>query len=177
MNIPDDNSIFLKGKKLSISRTTLLEVGFPAIVSIATWFGLRFALYTTRPFGCDDCAYEELWEGLGYPLFSTYVIPFVVFLTISAAFFVRAFRNKFHYFSLMGSLAFSFPLFILPAFLLISVISLFCLPFGFIAAIIATVEMIITRKYLGNWVSLFYNGAWLVIFGKFMSRYLQLYGD
>ena len=177
MNISEDNPVLLKDTKPLISGATLLDVGFPAIVSIATWFGLRFALYRTLPFGCDDCTYEELWEGLGYPLFSRYAILFVVFLTFSATFLIRAIRQKFHYFSLMGSLSFSFPLFILPTFLLINVISLYCLPIGLIVAVIATVEMIITRKYIGNWVSLAYNWAWLVVFGEFMGRYLQSYGD
>jgi len=126
-----------------------------------------------------DCGWtnEQSWKAFGYPLFSTYAIPFVVFLTISAAFLVRAIRDNLHHFSVIGSLAFSFPLFILPAFLLINVFSLPLLPIGLILAIIATAQMIIARQYIGNWVSVPYNWAWFIIFSDFIRQYLEWYGD
>ena len=182
-----DNPIVLKNSERSPFSLNALELGFAVLVGVATWFWLNNSLHSTLPFPCGssangvsiDCGWTEqqAWETLGYPIFSTYAIPLVLFLTFSGIFFVRSIRKDVRHFSAIGNLAFSYPIFSFLGFFILSVFSLPCLPIGLVLAIIALINSGETKNYKWDWASLPYNLAWLVIFGLFIGQVLDSYGD
>ena len=187
MNISKDNSIILNKNERSPFWLNVFELGVAVAVGVATWFALSKSLHSTLPFPCGssvndvsiDCGWTEkqAWETLGYPLFSTYVIPLVLFLAISSVFLVRSLRKTVGHFSTMGKLALSFPIFAFLSFSLLSVFSLPCLPLGLALSIVATINSVKTKNYKWDWVSLPFNLTWLVIFGAFIGQFLNSYGD
>jgi hypothetical protein len=187
MSTPKDNQTILKNDEQSLFSLNALELGFAVLGGIATWFWLSNTLHSTLPFPCDssvngisiECGWtkEQAWEALGRPLFSTYVIPLVLFLAISSIFLVRSIRKEVRHFSTIANLAFSYPIFSFLGFFILSVFSLPCLPIGLVLAIIAAINSGKTKNYKMDWISLPFNLAWLVIFGLFISQFLDTYGD
>lgn len=187
MSLSKDNPIFLKNNERLPFSLSALELGFSVLIGVATWFGLSNSLHSMLPFPCGSsmngvsigCGWtkQQAWETLGYPLFSTYAIPLVLFLAISAMFLVRSIRKNDRHFSTIGNLAISFPIFAFLGFFLLSVFSLIFLPVGLVLAITATINSGMTKNYKLDWVSLPCNLTWLVIFGLFIGQFLNSYGE
>lgn len=187
MNIHNDRPLMMFDNKRSPLALNAIEIGFAVFVGIGAWLGLNVFLHSVLPFPCGssvndipiNCGWteEQAWETLGSPLFSTYAVPFVLFLAISAIFFVRSIRKDVYGFSAIGNLALSFPIFGFLGFYLFSVFSLFFLPVGIALAIVATINSAITKNHKWDWVSLPFNMIWLVIFGLFICQFLNSYGD
>jgi len=187
MNTLKDNPIVLDENERPPYSLNALELGLVVIVGVATWFGFSRFLHSSLPFPCGssvngmliDCGWTEkqAWESLGYPLFSTYSIPLVMFLTVSSVFLLRSIRKDVYHFSTTGNLAFSFSIFSFIGFLLLNVFGLVLLPVGLVLAIIATINSKRTRSYRWDWVSLPFNLIWLVTFGSFVAQFLNSYGD
>ena len=165
----------------------VFELGISILVGMATWFWLRSFLHSTLPFPCGssvnhvliDCGWTEqqAWGALGYPLFSTYGIPFALFLGISCMFLIHSIRKNVRYFSTMGNLSLSFPIFAFVSFFLLSVFSLPFQPVGLVLAIIASINSGESKNHRWDWVSLPFNLLWLVVFGLFIAQFLNSYGD
>ena len=180
-------TVDLIDNKRSPFSLSILEIGCVVLVGVATWFGFRSSLHSTLPYPCGssinnipiDCSWteEQAWETLGYPLFSIYAIPLVLFLSISAVFLLRSIRQDVRHFSVFGNLALSYPIFSFLGFFLLSVFSQICLPGGLVFAILATIIFGTSKKNKWDWVSLPYNLIWLVVFGSFIDQFLNSYGD
>ena len=183
-----DTPISSTDKQRSPFTLSVLEITLAIIVGLAAWFGLRGYLQSALPFPCDssindltlNCGWteEQAWQTLGYPLFSTYAIPLVLLLAMSGVFLVRSIRRDVRQFSVMGNLALSWPIFSVLGFFFLSVFSLIFLPIGLVLAIIATINsQELEKRYKWDWVSLPFSLAWLVVFGMFIGKLLNLYGD
>ncbi len=183
-----DTPISSTDKQRSPFTLSVLEITLAIIVGLAAWFGLRGYLQSALPFPCDssindltlNCGWteEQAWQTLGYPLFSTYAIPLVLLLAMSGVFLVRSIRRDVRQFSVMGNLALSWPIFSVLGFFFLSVFSLIFLPIGFVLAIIATINsQELEKGYKWDWFSLPFSLAWLVVFGMFIGKLLNLYGD
>jgi hypothetical protein len=187
MNISKDNPVYLNDNKHSPLSLSAVELGFSILVGVATWFGLSKFLHSTLPYPCGssgngvpiDCGWtqQQAWETLGNPLFSVYAVPLVLFIATSGIFMIRSVRKDVHHFSMIGNLAFSFPIFAFLSFVFLSVFSLYCLPIGLALSILAMINSGKAKKYKWAWVSLPFNLAWLIIFGSFISQFLNSYGD
>jgi hypothetical protein len=162
---------------------SIIEIVLAILVGLVTWFGLRKYIQSTLPFPCTSSSVDYIsseeysWQFLGYPLFSTYALPLIFFLTISTIFLVRAIRRNDLHFSVIGNLALSWPIFSFLGFLLFNTFSLVFFPIGLALSIIAMMDSVMTKRLKWDWLSIPFNLAWLVVFGSFVGRFLSLYGD
>jgi hypothetical protein len=188
MSISIDNPNSPTDNKRSPFTLSILEISLAIFVGLASWFGLRGFLQSALPFPCGssvndltiNCGWtaEQAWQTLGYPMFSTYAIPLVSLLAISSVFLVRSIRRDVRQFSVIGNLALSWPIFSFLGFFFLSVFSLIFLPIGFVLAILATINsQELDKRYKWDWVSLPFSLIWLVVFGMFIGKILNIYGD
>jgi hypothetical protein len=187
MNLTKGNPVTLNKKERSPFLLSMFELGILCLVGTATWFGLRNFLHSTLPFPCGSsvngvsigCGWTEqqAWETLGNPLFSTYAIPLGLLTAISSIFLIRSVRMDVHHFSIIGNLAFSFPIFAFLGFFFLSVFSLPCMPVGLALSIMAVIISGKAKSAKWDWISLPFNLVWLVIFGRFIGQFLNSYGD
>jgi len=160
-----------------------MEILAAALAAILTWFGLRFILYYTLPFPCNepsppDCTYNGSWANLGHPLFSSFALPMMFILSASAIFLVRGIRKDVCYFSSIGHYALAWPLISFPLLNILSFFSLYCLPIGIGLAFIAAIKSIVTRRNWGDLIALPLSVAWFwFAFVYFDSHWWMAYGD
>jgi hypothetical protein len=172
---------------LSIFRLNKFEFLVAVLTGIAAWTGFRSILRGTLPYGCNDyingeripCGwtYEESWTKLGHSLFSSFSVPIVVILAMSAVFLVRAIRRDERYFSTLGNLALAWPLISFPLLSLISFFSLYCLPIGVGIALIAAIKSVDTKRNFGDWIALVLSLVWFLVGFIYFDRWWILYGD
>ena len=120
---------------LSAFRLSKLEVLIAILTGIATWIGFRNILRATLPYPCGAAingelipcgwTYEESWTQRGHSLFSSFSVPIVIILAVSAVFLIRAIRKDERYFSTLGNLAFAWPLISFPLLNVFSFLSLY----------------------------------------------------
>jgi hypothetical protein len=173
-----------KRSALSLNKT---EAAFAGIVALVTWFGVLSFLHSLVPFSCGDtisnipinydCAPQQLWQTLGLPLFSRFVIPLVLFNALAGVFLVRSFRRDVRDFSVLGSLALAWPLISTLAIHFLFYFGLCILPVGFALSIPATILSVEEKRDRLDWVSLPLSFISMVVCGWYLSQLVSLYGD
>jgi hypothetical protein len=172
---------------LSIFRLNKLECLVAVLTSIAAWVGFRSYLQGILPYGCNDyigderipChwTYQESWTVLGRSLFSSFSIPIVLILAVSAVFLLRAIRRDEGYFSTLGNLALAWPLISFPLANLFSFFGFYCLTIGVGVALIGGLKSLITKRNSGDWIALLFSIAWLWLLLIYMAQWWNRYGD
>jgi hypothetical protein len=178
-----------KNNKRPLFKLNATETGIAIASGIIAWFIIRNILQSTLPYPCGsevgetliDCGwtYTQSWEELGSKIFNIYAVPIIIFISASVIFLVRLTRKETSYFSALGNLSMAWPL---PSFLIMHfpILGLYCLPIGFILAIIATIlsaESEEEKKYKLDWVTLPFNLLWLVVSSSYFSAFWNAYGD
>jgi hypothetical protein len=163
------------------------EIVFAIAVVLVTIFGLWSFLHTALPYSCgltvDDvlmpCGWtkEEAWQLLGLPLFSKYVVPFVLLNAVAAVFLLRVIRKDRRGFSLLGSLALAWPMFCLLGIHFLGYFSIYCFPIGLIFGVIATFIPLSGQGKKLDWISLPINLLSMVSCFMYLAELLELYGD
>ena len=191
---PIENAGVSSGKSQSIIDTSLstfrlskLEIVIATLTGIATWVGFRSILHGTLPYPCGAAingeeipcgwTYEESWTELGHSLFSSFSVPIVIILAMSAVFLLRAIRRDDRYFSTLGNLALAWPLISFPLLNLLSFFSLYCLPIGVGIAFIGGLKSLNTKRNLGDWIALALSVAWFLLGFIYFDQWWNRYGD
>ena len=191
---PIENLGAAPGKRQSIIDTILSalllsksEVLVASLTGIATWLGFRSSLSGTLPYPCGTAingelipcgwTYGESWTQRGHSLFSTFSVPIVIILAMSAVFLLRAIRKDERYFSILGNLAVAWPLISFPLANLFSFYSGYCLPIGVGIALIAGLKSLNTKRNSADWIALLFSVAWLLFLLIYMDQWWNRYGD
>ncbi len=191
---PIENIDIVAGERQSIISTSLSvfrlskpEILIAILTGMATWIGFRSILRGTLPYPCGaeingepiPCGwtYEQSWTVLGHSLFSSFSIPIVIILAMSAVFLWRAIRRDERYFSTLGNLALAWPLISFPLLNILSFFSLYCLPIGVGIAFIGGLKSINTQRNLRDWIALFLSIVWLVLSMIYFEQWWNRYGD
>jgi hypothetical protein len=174
-NTKDGKNESVKYYMVSLFRLSSLEIVIACLAGFATWVGFRNILQRTLPYPYD-ITYDESWTDLGQSLFSLFVIPIVLILSLSAVFLFRAITKDERYFSRLGNLALAFPLVSFPLLNLLSFFSLYCLPIGVGIAAIATLKST-DKKNSRDWIALALSFAWLLVGFIYFNQWWDYYGD
>lgn len=174
-NIKHEGNQSTKDYVLSLFRLSSLEIVIACLTGITTWIGFRNILQKTLPYPYD-ITYEESWTNLGQPLFSLFIIPGVLILSLSAVSLFRAIRKDERHFSRLGNLALAWPLVAFPLLNLLSFFSLYCLPVGTGIALIATLKST-NKENSGDWITLVVSIAWLFVGFIYFGQWWDYYGD
>ena len=172
--------------KASFSLSSV-ELGFSMLVGVAIAWALRSLIYSELPetcgpdidiayIGCDYTWTPQLaWELRGRPLFLTYVIPYVLCLTISGIFLLRSIRRDVRQFSMIANLAFSFPALGFIGLMFHNIVSCYFSLLGLVLAVFAALNSARFQGRERDWLSLPFNLVWIVIFIFFVFHYFSLY--
>ena len=169
----------MKKKRSPISLNTLeLTIGIGA--GIATWFSLRYFLWSNSPFSYHEGEPLPLWFTDGrQELFDLTVIPMVAIMAISAIFLLRGIQNQDIKFSTrMSNLAIAYPLFGFVTVNTLGFFSLYCLPIGFIFAFVSYGDFI--RRTESKWegiAAIAWNVIWISVSFLYFNQLETLYGD
>jgi len=172
---------------LSTFRLSILEIFIAIFTGIATWIGFRSILRATLPYPCGAAingeeipcgwTYEESWTKLGSSLFSSFSVPIVIILAMSAVFLLRAVRRDERYFSTLGNLALAWPLISFPLLNVLSFFSLYCLLVGMGIALIGGLKSLNTKRNVRDWIALALSVAWVWLGIIYFDQWWNLYGD
>ena len=172
---------------VSAFRLSKLEILIATLTGVATWIGFRNILRATLPYPCGAAingelipcgwTYEGSWTERGHSLFSSFSVPIVVILAVSAVFLFRAIRKDERYFSTFGNLALAWPLISFPLLNLLSFFSLYCLPIGVAIAFIGGLKSLNTKRNFGDWIALVLSVAWLLLSLIYFDQWWNRYGD
>ncbi len=147
--------IFLE-KGRSPFKLSIVELLAAALAGVLTWLAMYAYLSSLIPFGHynedpktwlpEVAAYRAYWLARS-------AVPFVTIAIISAISIVRCIRNDVRHFSRLGHSALA-----LQSFFFLSPLGYFCFPYsvalGLGLAILASLEMVVRRKNIGNLTTL-----------------------
>src|SRR6185503_1601853 len=158
-----DNLVPATDNKRSAFSLNKIEVAFAGVIALVTWFGLRSFLHSLVPFSCGsainnipidyDCTQEQVWQTLGLPVFSRFIIPLVLFNALAGVFLVRVIRRDVRDFSVVGSLALAWQLISMLGIHFLLYFGICVLPIGFALGIIATMLSVEERRDKLDWTS------------------------
>ena len=187
MDFFKENHISLPDERRSPFSVSASEITFVIIAALLTWFGLRIYLHSLMPYPCTffidnvpvDCNWtrEQAWQTLGIPLFSKYIIPFLVLNTAAAVSFVRIFRRDVRGVSRLGSVALAWPLVSFFGIHFLFYAGLCSLPVGFMVALVATVTSVVEKRFALDRISLPVSILNIIACGMYLNNLAAVYGD
>jgi hypothetical protein len=150
-------------------------------VGILVWFWLRDVIMSAEPwnwneYGKPNEPYPDWFLGTR-ERFLRSILPMVGVMAISTIFLIRGFSGNIQFFSRLGNFVLAWPLVDFLPLSLLGLLSIYCLPIGFILALIPSVICFIKKENYGDLIAIPLSIVWILVAMDYSIHLESLTGD